>query len=323
MSLDYLSPFAKEINLDFLTGLKHERLGQLSLPQNSNYQRILEEISNLSSSEFTDFAGDWVTAGKKDELTSQEYEKVLSLAQELIPWKKGPFNLHGIEIDAEWRSDFKWNRLKDSLPELTNKRILDIGCNNGYFMFRMAQEKPELVMGIEPVIHNYAQFQLVNQLANLSNLHFELFGVEHIHAFENFFDVIFSMGIIYHHRHPIQQLLDIKKSMRKNGTLIIETIGIPGNESYALFPEDRYAKMRNVWFIPTLSCFINWVKKAKFKNIEVINDVPATSEEQRLTSWCPPPRQSLEDFLDPDDPTKTIEGHPAPRRFCLKATKID
>ena len=317
MNLNYLEKYKERLDWDFLTDLQKTRFDQLELPQYQQYKEILQRIKTHAPAEQKDFSHAIIQAGDKNTKVPDALEQ---LATDLIPWRKGPFALYDMEIDAEWRSDYKWERIKKELPSLENKKVLDIGCNNGYFMFRMAQENPEFVMGIEPVIHNYTQFRLINQIANQANLHFELFGVEHLHAFENLFDVVFSMGIIYHHRHPIQQLLDMRKSMTKNGTLIIETIGIPGKESVALFPEDRYAKMRNVWFVPTLSCFINWVRRANFKNVEVLSDVPATSEEQRLTKWCPPPRQSLEDFLDPNDPSKTIEGHPAPRRFCLKAT---
>lgn len=323
MELQYLSEYSSQVNLPFLESLKHERLSQLELKANEKYFDILCELKKFQPAQSFDAREAWVKIGTNDLLNELQNENIEKLTRDLIPWRKGPFELFNLKIDAEWRSDYKWDRIKNHLPQLSDKKVLDIGCNNGYFMFRMADQNPKLVMGIEPVIHNFVQFQLLNTFANLSNLKFELFGIEHLHAFNHFFDVVFSMGIIYHHRHPIQQLIDIKNSMNNKGTLIIETIGIPGEESYALFPEDRYAKMRNVWFVPTLSCFINWVKRAKFKDIEVIYDVPATSEEQRLTEWCPPPRQSFEDFLDPNNPEKTVEGHPAPRRFCIKATKID
>ena len=226
-----------------------------------------------------------------------------------------------MEIDAEWRSDKKWERLEKIVDNLKGKKILDIGCNNGYFMYRMADQRPEFILGIDPVVPYWSQFKFINHFAKCDNLQMELLGVEDCIHFDKLFDVVFSMGIIYHHRNPIQQLLDIKKSMRPGGQLILETIGIPGEKSIALFPEDRYAKMRNVWFVPTLSCLVNFAKKARFGDIEVVADTPLTSDEQRLTDWCPPPRQSLEDFLDPNDQTKTIEGHPAPRRFLISCRK--
>jgi len=246
-------------------------------------------------------------------------EDIKTLAKDLIPWRKGPINLPGFSIDAEWRSDLKWERIKDHLAPISGKRVLDIGCNNGYFMFEMAKLDPSLVLGIDPVLHYQTQFKFLQNFFQAPNVHFEMLGVEHLNYFTEFFDTIFSMGIIYHHRHPIQQLLDIKNALRPGGQVILETIGIPGEEPMALFPMDRYAKMRNIWFVPTLNCLINWAHKTKFYDIEVISDTLLTPEEQRSTQWSS--NQSLEDFLDPKDPTKTIEGHPAPRRFCLSMKK--
>ena len=174
-------------------------------------------------------------------------------------------------------------------------------------------------MGIDPVLSCYFQYQAITTLLEQQlPISFELLGHQHLSSFESKFDVIFHMGIIYHHKNPIEQILELKRALRPGGTLVIETINIPGEESICLFPEDRYAKMRNIWFVPTTNCLINWLRKSKFKNIEVIFDELLTNEEQRVTSWSG--NQSLDDFLDPNDKTLTIEGHPAPRRVAIKAT---
>lgn len=251
----------------------------------------------------------------------QHKEKWIEAAKSLIPWKKGPFKLCGEHIDAEWRSDMKWDRLEGQLGNLCGAKVLDIGCNNGYFLFRLAELGVELAHGIDPVLPFAAQYELIQRASGLQNIKFDLFGVEHVDQWKESWDCIFHMGIVYHHRSPIHQLLAIREALVPGGTAIIETIGIPGTESIALFPQDRYARMGNVWFVPTLSCLVSWAEKAKFIDIEVICDTDLTSQEQRLTAWCPPPSQSLIDGLDPQDPSKTIEGHPAPRRFMIKVRK--
>ena len=185
----------------------------------------------------------------------------------------------------------------------------------------MAELGVELAHGIDPVLPFAAQYELIQRASGLKNIKFDLFGVEHVEEWKENWDCIFHMGIVYHHRHPIQQLIDIRESLVPGGIAFLETIGIPGEESYALFPEDRYARMGNVWFVPTMSCFINWAKKARLINVEIVADTLLTDDEQRKTPWCPPPFQSLNDSLDPQDPTKTVEGHPAPRRFLIKVQK--
>lgn len=265
--------------------------------------------------------GPQIIIGNPIEIDDQNLQLILKTAKQLIPWKKGPFNLCGEVIDAEWRSDLKWKRIEKSVGPLEGKSVLDIGCNNGYFMYKLLSHSPQLVLGIDPVVPNWAQFSFLQHMARDPRLFFELWGVEHLPLMKKTFDLILSMGIIYHHRNPIEQLIEKRMALKPGGEIIIETIAIPGKESISLFPEGRYAKMRNVWFVPTSNCLYNWLKKARFRDIELIEESHLTSNEQRLTKWCPPPRESLENFLNPENSNLTIEGHPAPIRVAFKAKR--
>jgi tRNA (mo5U34)-methyltransferase len=320
MSLDYLQGLSGKIDFTSLQKIKKERDAWWMRPNAEKWRQALEDLPPVEPI-LKDFSNDWITLGKEDELNQEAKSLIENSARAFIPWKKGPFKLFHLNIDAEWRSDFKWQRLEKAAGPLKGKRILDIGCNNGYFLFRMAAQNPKLALGIDPVLPFHGQFKLMQHFAQCPQLHFELFGVEHVSFFKESFDTIFFMGIIYHHRHPLQQLIDIREALVPGGEVLIETIGIPGSDSTALFPEDRYARMKNVWFVPTLSCLVNWAKKARFIDVEVVADTSLEEDEQRLTDWCPPPSQSLKDGLDPKNLNLTIEGHPAPRRFLIKARK--
>lgn len=318
--MKYLQAYENNCKINDLLNAKDEYLSATFKGANKKYLELLDNLPDIKA-EYLSLEDNEIVIGNPSEISQEKLQIIQDICTKLIPWKKGPFKLFGLEIDAEWRSDQKWNRLKNKLGPLENKTILDIGCNNGYYMFKMAQDNPKLVLGIDPVIRCQTQFQLIQHFARVSNLHFEPLGVEHVKYFTDMFDIIFSMGIIYHHRNPILQLQEIHQALRPGGEIILETIGIPGEEPITLFPEDRYAKMRNVWFIPTVTTAINWLKKTKFIDIEVISNSVLTSDEQRLTKWCPPPHQSLSDFLHPEDPSLTIEGYPAPIRFSIKAKK--
>lgn len=319
MSLTYLEKYIPFVNLEELNTIKANKEVWKNQKLTSKYVSILEKVKELDHINFDLTVDDYVElTGEVDE---QAKAKIHEIATDLIPWRKGPFKINDLDLDAEWRSNLKWKRIQERVGNLKDKVVLDIGCNNGYYMYQMLKDDPELVLGIDPVVHNMAQFEFINSLAKKENLKFELFGIEDLTNFKCLFDVVFSMGIIYHHRHPLEQLIDMRNCIKSEGTLILETIGIPGEGSYCLFPEDRYAKMRNVWFLPTLECLKNWLARTGFIDIEVLSVAETTTAEQRLSPWCPPPFQSLEEFLDPQDPSKTVEGHPAPVRFCIKAKK--
>lgn len=266
---------------------------------------------------FCDFSGDVVTIGRADELSEQDRKKVYQVMRDFMPWRKGPFEIFGIGIDAEWRSERKWNRVLPELPELQNKIVADIGCNNGYYMFRMAQHDPQMVIGFEPYLQHYYAFKTLNSFAGVENLAVELLGVEHITLFRKCFDVVFLMGILYHRSSPVDVLREIRSAMSPEGVLIVESQGIPGNEPQALFPEHRYAKVPGTYFVPTGPCLANWLSRAGFADVKVFFTHPMSNQEQRKTDWMV--FESYDDFIDRADPNLTVEGYPAPIRLFARA----
>jgi tRNA (mo5U34)-methyltransferase len=280
------------------------------------FREPYETIRHLRA-DFLDLTGEVVRIGGTGELDAADQGRVLAALRSFMPWRKGPFELFGIEIDAEWRSERKWNRLLPALPDLTGKIIADIGSNNGYYMFRMAAHQPRLVVGFEPYLQHYFAFQTLNSLAGLANLHTELLGVEHLRLYPDCFDVIFLMGIIYHRISPVEMLREVRAALRPGGVLIVESQAIPGKEPLALFPEKTYAKVPGTYFVPTAACLENWLHRSGFQQVETFCSHPMSSAEQRRTPWMT--FESYTDFLDPVDPGRTIEGYPAPWRVFLRA----
>ncbi len=249
-----------------------------------------------------------------------EYEKKInmqSLLKKLHPWRKGPFNLYGIFINSEWRSDLKWDRFKDHILPLKDRIILDVGCGNGYHAFRMVGNGAKLVIGLEPFLLSVIQFQAINHFVNNQSIQILPLGIEKFQYTSQAFDTVFSMGVLYHRRSPLDHLTELRMHMRSGGELVLETLVIDGGKNEVLVPEDRYAKMRNVWFIPSCLTLESWLKRSRFKNIKLIDVTKTTSEEQRSTEWMR--YESLIEFLDPNDSDKTIEGLPAPKRAIFLA----
>ncbi|MCL7487114.1 MAG: tRNA 5-methoxyuridine(34)/uridine 5-oxyacetic acid(34) synthase CmoB [Desulfobulbaceae bacterium] len=282
------------------------------------YRQPGESVSHIKAS-WCDFSGDVIHIGRPGEVDETDRQKILQAMRSFMPWRKGPFRVFGIDIDAEWRSERKWNRLLPEIPPLAGKLIADIGCNNGYYMFRAAHHQPRLVLGFEPYVQHYYTFRTLNGFAGQGSLEIELFGVEDLHLFPQCFDVIFLLGIIYHRPSPIDALRDIFTALKPGGTLLLESQAIPGEEPVALFPESTYAKVPGTWFIPTGACLYNWLKRTGFSNIKLFCSHPMSSDEQRRTDWMI--FESYEDFIDKENPELTIEKYPAPWRVFFKAEK--
>lgn len=253
--------------------------------------------------------------GACDEGTRDQLKLAL---QGLIPWRKGPFHLFGVHIDTEWRSDWKWERVSPHL-DLTGKRVLDVGCGNGYYQWRMLGAGARSVVGVDPNWLFFCQFlAMKHYLPDLPAWHLP-FALEDLPEKLEGFDTVFSMGVLYHRRSPIDHLLALKDCLRKGGELVLETLVVEGDVNTVLVPEDRYAQMRNVWFLPSVPALELWLRRAGFTDVRSVDISRTSVEEQRATEWMR--YQSLPDFLDPEDHGRTIEGLPAPLRATLVARK--
>jgi len=266
-----------------------------------------------------DFSGDICRFGTTGE-SINDPDVLTQVLEAMIPWRKGPFQYFDQLIDTEWQSYLKWNRIAPHLPDVNGLKVCDVGCNNGYYMYRMMSlGTPEILWGLDPMIRYYFYFQL-NQLFYPSEvIKYDILGVEHMDLMPGFFDLVLFMGVIYHRRDPVATLQKVAASMKSGGTLIMESSGIPGKDPVCLFPEERYLKAPGYWFLPTQSALVNMLKRTGFKDIEIFESHKLEFHEQRQTPWAP--YQSLEHFLDPEDPSKTVEGYPAPVRIYIKAHK--
>lgn len=282
----------------------------------AQWQALLAAVPQLSTAQRA-LDADAVQIGNANDLSEPLKKQLESQLKALRPWRKGPYSLFGIDIDTEWRSDWKWNRLKNHIAPLQHRLVLDVGCGNGYHCWRMLGAGAKTVVGIDPLLLNVMQFQLIRKLHGEEPVYVLPLGIEDLPYGLKAFDTVFSMGVLYHRRSPIDHLLELRDCLQPGGELVLETLVIDGNLGQVLLPEDRYAKMRNVWFLPSCDTLIGWLKRCGFKNIRVVDVTVTRIEEQRSTEWMT--FHSLQDFLDADNPQLTCEGLPAPKRAVVIA----
>lgn len=282
----------------------------------SRFQKIVKTLPDCIPSNIN-LEGRQVAVGEKSDLSDKDHCLLLEKLEQLCPWRKGPFDLFGIKIDSEWQSWMKWDRLSHDIENLKGRKILDIGSSNGYYMFRMAFHNPLMVLGVEPQSLFYFQYLAVQKFLNQDNVYCLPVTYDHLPEMDNYFDTVFCMGVLYHRKSPIQMLSNIYDSLGKGGQLILENLVIDSKQDTCLFPKKRYAKMRNVFFIPDLLVMESWLLRAGFTNIKCIDVTKTSLQEQRKTQWIQ--TQTLNDFLDPNDSDKTIEGYPAPVRAIFTA----
>jgi tRNA (mo5U34)-methyltransferase len=294
--------------------LREERQKWLRWKNILPYQEAIKALPHYENVEVIQGDKVEIQIPNLDAIDRQQIEDTAKL---MLPWRKGPFQINTLFIDSEWQSQIKYNLLEAHF-DLQDKVVGDIGCNNGYYLFRMLSHKPKKLIGFDPSAIYYSQFQFINHFVK-SSIVYELLGVEHVEFYEHKFDTLFCLGVLYHRSDPIAMLKSLFKGLNKGGELILDTFMIDGEDEMCLTPKDRYSKIPNIYFVPTIAALINWCKRAGFESIEVLETMLTEPNEQRKTEWIA--TQSLEDFLDPKDKTKTVEGYPAPKRVYIKAIK--
>ncbi len=253
-----------------------------------------------------------IKAGLRDDISASQAELLHQTLMALAPWRKGPYNLFGTSIDTEWRSDWKWDRLAPHINSLKQRRVLDVGCGTGYHCWRMLGEGADYVMGIDPSARFIVQHHAVQKYIQNKQFDFIPIGIEDMPHDMPYFDTVFSMGVLYHRRNPINHLYELKKLMTEGGELVLETLIVDSADNGILQPQERYAQMRNVWSIMTVEKILDLLDQAGFSDGHCVDQNVTSLQEQRRTQWMQ--FHSLKEFLDPQDISKTVEGYPAPKR---------
>jgi tRNA (mo5U34)-methyltransferase len=243
--------------------------------------------------------------------------RLRELLMALHPWRKGPLQLDNICIDTEWRSDWKWARVRDALDPLDGRKVLDVGSGNGYYALEMRKAGAAAVLGVDPTLLFAMQFLAINVFAEDPAVFILPCRLEETPPASKVFDTTFSMGVLYHQRDPLAHLAHLRSTLRAGGQLVLETLFLPGDDLRAATPDGRYARMRNVWLLPTVPQLLAWLHEAGYADIEVVDTSITSLDEQRSTEWMT--FDSLREALDPNDAGRTIEGWPAPRRVVVTA----
>lgn len=269
-------------------------------------------------------------------LNQSQRKQTMALLKQLMPWRKGPFQIGSEEgnpilIDTEWHSDWKWQRVAPHLGNLKGRRVLDVGGGSGYHGWRMVGAGADTVIIIDPSCLFYHQFMAIRHFVGAADAHTHAHGtgryrthyipvpLEALPEHSQLFDTVFSMGVLYHRQSPFEHLQQLKGQLVKGGELVLETLVIEGDANTVLVPHDRYAQMNNVYFLPSVAALTGWLEKAGFSEVRCVDVAVTSTEEQRKTEWMT--YHSLADFLDPNDSSKTLEGYPAPMRATLIAKK--
>ena len=319
MTLAPLSRFRNEFDVPAV--VKETRKAWNFIQRSPHWNKIRRDLKQLAESGrvasiSSDLLDDVIKATLPDQAN---YDDLTKLCHSLISWRTGPFQFGSLSIDTEWRSHMKWSRVLPLIPQRPGMRMADVGCSNGYFMYKLSTLKPDVTVGFDPIERCWLQFALVQSILKVPNLAFVPMGILSLDAFREFFDFILCMGVLYHQRDHALAVKRLYEATRAGGHVLLESLVVPSAEPLVITPPDRYAKMRNAWTIPSANHLQELFQRTGFKDVAIHSFGPLSTSEQRRTTLAP--FESLADFLDPADHSKTIEGHPAPHTAAVIGRK--
>ena len=259
-----------------LNSLDLDPYGQVKDKRIENWKKIISNLPLINTTK-VDLVDGITVQGKWDSKDKQRTEEDL---MQLVPWRKGPFTIQDIFIDAEWQSNMKWERVLDLNIELKGKNILDVGSGNGYYGFRMLGKGAEFVICLEPNVSHLTQFLALNHFINSNRIRMVPLRIEEISFFDKCFDLVFSMGVLYHQRNPENHLNILTSHLNEGGQIILETLIAPDEYGQALIPKSSYANMSNVWFIHTRKGLEDLINKSGLKILKMGSSVKTMPEEQ-------------------------------------------
>ena len=304
--MNFISIECEELFLDYMN--PNNPFGQKKDKRIENWIGLLSKTPSLEDAK-SDFLSGVTIKGR---CNGSDEEAIENLLFELLPWRKGPFKINNIFIDSEWRSNLKWDRFLELDLDLKNKTILDVGSGNGYYAFRMLGQEAEAILCLEPNLIHFSQFLAINHFIKTNRIRMLPERLETLEMKDTRFDVVFSMGLLYHQRDPSKHLNSLRNRLKEEGQLVIETIVASNEYGDYLEPNGPYASMPNVHFVHTDKGFRGLAQKEGLKVIRNSTEVQTTLNEQRQTKWMP--FKSYESAVLETNQDITVENFPAPKR---------
>lgn len=183
----------------------------------------------------------------------------------------------------------KWKHIAKAIPQdLRGARVLDVGCNGGFYSIQMMRRGAERVLGIDVDERYLNQGRFAAQTLGM-DIEFENRSVYDVDSIAGQFDYVFFMGVFYHLRYPLFALDKVIKKVCNGGRLVFQTMlrgssqVKPLEKDYQFwdtqifsdphypamyFVEDSYANDPTNWWIPNRSAAEAMLRSSGLKIVD-------------------------------------------------------
>jgi tRNA (mo5U34)-methyltransferase len=236
-------------------------------------------------------------------MTTQQHtsDELRELFDSLKPWLH-LIDVHGVPTKTEpaWGEYLEhprhlWEEVSELLPDLAGKRVLDVGCNDGFFLFACRRLGAEEVVGIETDEHFVNHAALVNRLLDLGGIIVHRMSAYDIGETLGRFDVTLALGLIYHLKSPLfffERVAPITSSM-----IVVETAvrnsnedranrerGVPGAPAMDFIenpPAQLHPEGGPNWWVPNTECVQAMLRACGFSHTTVASEFILTPGPDR------------------------------------------
>jgi tRNA (mo5U34)-methyltransferase len=164
--------------------------------------------------------------------------------------------------------------------------VLDVGCNDGFFLFACRRLGAREVVGIEANEHFFNHAVLVNRLLDLGGI-----TIHHMNAYDvgnalGEFDVTLGLGLIYHLKNPLLFLERVASIT--TSTIVIETAlrnsvedldnreshvsGAPAMDFIENPPAELHPEGGPNWWVPNSECVQAMLRVCGFSDTVVCSE---------------------------------------------------
>lgn len=130
-----------------------------------------------------------------------------------------------------------WEVIEPHLGDLRGRRVLDVGCNDGFFLFAARRKGAAEVLGVEADGHHYQHAALVNELLDLGGIEVRNMSAYDLDDSLGSFDTTLLLGLIYHLKNPLGVLEKI--AAMTTSRMILDTAVRNSAEDLAARAEGR------------------------------------------------------------------------------------
>ena len=184
------------------------------------------------------------------------------------------------------RNDIEWLIAKIGVLDVRNRDVLDIGTANGGAAFLLERSGARRVVATDVADENQFGFGQVREFLG-SKAEFKQGSIYDSELLTGeTFDIVLFLGVLYHLRHPLLALDNLRRLVR--GTAFLETAVADGELPSGLnLPVARFYRNRELgddpsnWFGPTVACVLEWCRSAGFK-ADLVEAWPASVPERCL-----------------------------------------